>query len=240
MFSKLHWAVGIATLLLLAACRPAEEALAPVELQPTPSILTLSYPPTLRWLQPAFNACALEDPLLTVLTVEAETNPDVILYWSEPDETVGEVILLGEDHMLLVANPASSVISLNHAEVRQLFSDNARTWPNGDPLTIYSLPGGHAVQNAFESALGSPVPRSVDIQIAPSLEAMQQYVADDPTALGILPQSWLNASIKAMHWDDAPPEIRQPILAGFTDSYSEDFVRCIQNAVAEKLAETSP
>ena len=240
MFSKLRWAVWIAGFLLLAACQPAEEALSPVELLPTPRVLTLSYPPTLRWLQPAFNACALEKPQLTVLVVEAKANPDVSLYWSEPGEKVGKVFVLGEDHLLLVANPASSVISLTHTEVRQLFSGNTHTWPNGDPLTVYALPGGHAVQNAFESALGSPVPRSVDIQIAPSLEAMQQYVADDPTALGILPQSWLNESIKALHWEDEPPEMQQPILAGFTSTYNEGFARCIQNVVAEKLAETSP
>jgi hypothetical protein len=74
----------------------------------------------------------------------------------------------------------------------------------------------------------------VNIQIAPSLEAMQQYVADDPTALGVLPQSWLNEQFKALDWET---DTRQPVLASFTGARAEAFVRCLQSMVVEKLGE---
>lgn len=233
MSSKLHlrvWMSGV--VLLLAACQPAE--LPHAESQPTPEMLTLSHPPTLRWLAPAFNTCAMEDPPLSVLVVDAGDTPDVTLYWGEPDEVTGEIFLLGEDALVLVTHPSNPANGLTQAEARERFTGKDAAWPDGEPLTVYVLPAGHAVQKAFEATLGRSIPKSVEMRLAPSLEAMRQYVADDPTALGVLPQSWVSEEVKALNWEVEP---RQPILASFEGERAEAFVRCVQGAVVEKLGE---
>lgn len=219
----------ILPLLLLAACQSA--AVTPAEPQPTPEMITLASPSALRWLAPAFNACAAETSV-SVLIVNETDAPDVSLYWGEPQDADGELFLLGEDTLILIAHPSSPAVGLSLGEAQEMFAGAVDVWPNGDPLTVYVLPSGHPVQDVFETALGRTIPRSVDIQVAPTLEALQQYVADDPTALGILPRSWLNDEVKALDWE---VEVTQPILARFNGERAEAFVRCIQRAVIEKL-----
>jgi hypothetical protein len=219
----------ILPLLLLAACQPAE--LPPAEPLPTPQLITLASPPALRWLAPTFNACAAETAVSILIVDEADA-PDVSLYWGEPQGTADALFQLGEDKLVLIAHPSSSAVGLSLGETQDMFTGAVDAWPNGDPLTVYVLPVGHPVQDVFEAALGKSIPKSVDIQIAPSLEAMQQYVADDPTALGVLPQSWLNDEIKTLNWE---VETSQPILASYRSERSEAFIRCVQGAVAEKL-----
>ena len=228
MSSKLFFFL-IVPLLLLAACQPVD--LPPAEPQPTPEMITLSYPPALRWLTPAFNTCAA-DTTVSVLIVDETDTPDVSLYWGEPQGTADELFQLGEDKLVLVAHPSSPAVGLSPGEAEEMFTGAAGTWPNGDPLTVYVLPSGHPVQEVFETALGRTIPRSVDIQVAPSLEAMQQYVADDPTALGLLPQSWLNDEVKVVDWEGIAS---QPILASFSSEPAEAFVRCVKVAVMEKI-----
>jgi hypothetical protein len=216
-------------LLLLAACQPAE--LPPTEPQPTPEMLTLSHPPALRWLAPAFNACAAETSVSILIVDEADA-PDAALYWGEPQDSTSELFQLGEDALVLVAHPDNPTVRLSLGEAQKMFSGAATSWSNGEVLTIYVLPAGHPAQELFESALERAIPKSVDIQVAPSLEAMQQYVADDLTALGILPQSWLNEEVKTLNWEE---EVSQPILASFNSERAEAFMRCVQGAVVEKL-----
>ena len=216
-------------LLLLSACQPAE--LLPVEPQPTPGMITLASPAALRWLSPAFNACATETAV-SVLIIDDTDMPDVSLYWGEPQDANGELFLLGEDTLTLIAHPSSTVVSLSLGEAQEMFTGAVDVWPKGDPLTVYVLPSGHPVQDVFEAALERAIPRSVTIQVAPSLEAMQQYVADDPTALGVLPAGWLNEEVKALDWE---VEASQPILARFKGERAEAFVRCIQRAVIQQL-----
>ena len=216
-------------ILLLAACQPAE--LPPAEPQPSPELITLASPPALRWLAPTFNACA-ESTSLSVLIVDETDAPEVSLYWGEPQDADEELFMLGEDALTLVAHPSNPAVGLSLGETQEMFTGTVDTWPNGDPLTVYVLPTGHPVQEVFETALGRTIPKSVDIQMAPSLEAMQQYVADDPGALGVLPQSSLNEEIKALNWE---VEASQPILASFSGERAKAFVRCIQGAVIKEL-----
>jgi len=216
--------------MLLASCQSVEPPL-PVEPQPTPEVITLASPPSLRWLAPTFNACASETPV-SILIVDESDAPDVSLYWGEPQGTADELFQLGEDKLVLIAHPSSPAVGLSLGETQEMFTGAADAWPNGDALTAYVLPSGHPVQEVFETALGKSIPKSVDIQVAPSLEAMQQYVADDSTALGILPRSWLSNEVKALDWE---AEASQPILTSFRSERSEAFIRCVQGAVTEKL-----
>lgn len=216
-------------ILLLAACQPAE--LPHAEPQPTPELITLASPPALRWLAPTFNACA-ESTSVSVLIVDESDAPEVSLYWGEPQDADEELFLLGEDALTLVAHPSSPAVGLSLGETQDMFTGTVDTWPNGDPLTVYVLPTGHPVQEVFEATLGKTIPKSVDIQVAPSLEAMQQYVADDSTALGVLPQGWLNDEVKALNWE---VEASQPILASFSSEPAEAFVRCVKVVVMERI-----
>ncbi len=218
------------TLMLLASCQPVEPPPS-VEPQPTPGMIALASPPALRWLAPTFNVCAAETAVSVLIVDEADA-PDVSLYWGEPQDAASELFQFGEDAITLIAHPTSPAVGLSLGETQEMFTGAVDVWPNGDPLTVYVLPSGHPVQEVFESALGRSIPKSVDIQVAPSLEAMQQYVADDPTAMGILPRSWLNDEVKALDWE---AEASQPILASFRSERSEAFIRCVQRAVAEKL-----
>lgn len=227
MSSKLIFLLTI-PLLLLAACQPA--ASAPAEPKPTPQMITLSHPSELRWLGPSFNACAAETTV-SVLIVDETDNPDAVLYWGEPLNAPGELFQLGEETLVLVTHPENPATALRFSEAQDMFSGTVNSWPNGDELTVYVLPAGNPVQEVFESALGAGIPRSVDIQVAPSLEAMQQYVADDPDALGVLPQGWLNDEVKALSWEG---QTSQPILVSFSGERVEAFVRCVQGVVVEK------
>jgi len=227
MSSKLIFLLTI-PVLLLAACQPA--ASAPAEPQPTPQIITLSHPSELRWLGPSFNACAAETTV-SVLIVDETDTPDAALYWGEPLNAPGELFQLGEETLVLVTHPDNPATGLSLSEAQRMFSGAMNSWPNGDELTVYVLPAGNPVHEVLESALGTGIPRSVDIQVAPSLEAMQQYVADEPGALGVLPQGWLNNEVKSLSWEG---QALQPILGSFSGERAEAFVRCLQRVVVEK------
>ena len=91
MSSKLIFLL-IIPLLLLAACQPAESA--PVEPRPTPEMITLSHPPELRWLAPAFNTCAAETAVSVLIVDEADAR-DVAFFWGEPQDADAELFQLG-------------------------------------------------------------------------------------------------------------------------------------------------
>ena len=116
------------------------------------------------------------------------------------------------DGIVVVVNPANPVASLDKAEVARLFLGRADTFPDGGDATVVTSDDGNETRTAFEQAAlgksesqmkaywakqmfsgqGSP-PDSVGDDAA-----VKAKVASDPTAVGYLPSSMVDDSVKVV------------------------------------------
>jgi len=116
------------------------------------------------------------------------------------------------DGIVVVVNPANPVASLDKAEVARLFLGRSKTFPDGGDATVVTSDEGNSTRAAFEQAAlgksesqmkaywakqmfsgqGSP-PDSVGDDAA-----VKAKVASDPSAVGYLPASMVDGTVKVV------------------------------------------
>lgn len=96
-------------------------------------------------------------------------------------------------------------------DLAQLYLRRRRFWNDGDPIQPLNLPGGTPLRSAFSSS----VLRQSEARIAEywnrqyfygvlppatlaSTEAVRRYVASDPNAIGYVPLSEVDASVRVV------------------------------------------
>lgn len=213
---------------ILTGCLPAD---APPP--PTPRVLRLQITPALAGWSGRLQVCALRDPSIGLAVDERPagdldlSQADAALRLGPPPQEAVHALVLGWEEIVLIANPESPRDTLSLEEVRSAYSGRAVDW--GMPATqtsatptpsaaltihAWTYPPGDDLRTVFDLALWTGQPPAARLSEAPSPAALLQAVAEDPAAIGYVPKSFLNHSVRELALKNSlPGDLRQPVLA---------------------------
>lgn len=199
-------------LTLLSACQAQPPASTPA---PTLPVLQVDLPVELVWMSEPLNACAQQTGTGVVLT-SASLPADVRFHWGAPasESATATVTLLGEDALVVVANPAQLLTELTYGQFQAIFSGDLLQWEQaplaGQNIAVWGLSppqAAAAIQNLLQKSLRP------DASLASTPESLRSAVAADPLSIGLLPARWVDSSVKVLTLNEVAPDLqKQPIL----------------------------
>jgi phosphate transport system substrate-binding protein len=186
-------------LLLLASCAPQPLTVTrePVTLRlvaadscgPLAEALVVAYEAAHPWVEvqvEAFNSSVAEQTLreggadLALLSWLQETADEEPL-WSQP---------FARDGVAVVVHPATPFTETGLAHLQAIFRGQVQEW-GGMVLTIVSREEGSGTRRAFESLVLGDYDVAFIAVVMPSSEAVLEYVARTPGAIGYVSTLWL-------------------------------------------------
>lgn len=212
---------------LMAGCRSLglDPAATPSP-APTLTPIFVRYTPALRPLETALQTCAGRMPEIALFTEEQPAShlpgvPEpgaVHLRLGEPAGPIAYAAVLGEIQAAVILHPDNPLSELSAAEVAALFTRPEAGWESiggpDAPVHLYILPEGDEIRELVDATLLEGAEISPLAGIAADPEHMLQRVAEDPNAIGYLPENWLTDTVKALPIEDTgSAELRLPILA---------------------------
>lgn len=231
--------------ILMAACAASQKAPAP-----TPSVqsLRLAFSPDSRPALAAFEQCADAQPELALLADEIpvsvmnQSGADLWLRLGVPDNWGGYAVQLADERIVLLVNPENQTHSLNLEEIQSIFSGRYQSWNQvggpDRPIQVWVLPPADEARQIVTQNIISNLDVSDQALLATSPSLMLDAIANDPDAIGYLPQAWINTSVKKI---PIPVELRslleKPLLA-LSSSEPDEQVRtllaCLQNGQGQQ------
>ena len=214
--------------LIISACSPVEFSPPPA----TPETIKIVYPPTLDWIEPAVQECAQQIPsmipLLEVGGSDSLLEADVYLLLGAPPEgSPGFATQLGQESLIMIANPAISPDSINLLAIRKSYTSLESSYQ------AWTYPEGYRVREIFQSAILEK-PYSPDVMLAPSPEAMLQAIEDDELAIGFVPEASLKKNVQEI---TLPKEIQAKLdlpLIALTQEETQETMRIFLACLTEK------
>ncbi len=218
------WSIWLASWLLLApACSPPPKPRNPITLR----LVTV---PSARPLadrlggeygkrQPAVRVEVSEADPEAALAAVASGQADLALvdYSLDPAESrdpeTGRRDLrawhIASDGLAVVVHPTNPVQRLSSAQIALAFEGIERQWShlggNEGTLRLVSREAGAPARLTFERGFLRDAPLSGLAVVMPGDEAVADYVASHPDAIGYLGMAWLGPRVKAVAVDGVPP-----------------------------------
>ncbi len=210
--------------ILLNACGAA-----PAELPDPipPQVIRVGLPLALHPWKNLLSQCVSAKPLIGLLVNEENTpgfeNNDLILTLGDASLKSPVVVLAGYEELQLIVNPANPVSQLSMADLEKLFDGEAAFW---QAVPTYSKSVYTASVIAWVYPLDDDLGRLVvqffpilrkDSRVAADPGEVIQIVSTSAGGIGIVPQSWLDASTAPIKIIRFPPEqktqTRIPVFA---------------------------
>jgi phosphate transport system substrate-binding protein len=119
--------------------------------------------------------------LLSWLQDTADERP----LWSQP---------FAHDRVAVVVHPATPFIETGMAHLQDIFRGQVQEW-GGMVLTVVSREEGSSTRAAFESAVMGGYDVALTAVVMPSSEAVVEYVARTPGAIGYVSTLWTGESV---------------------------------------------
>lgn len=233
---------------LLSACqnRPARDVSLRVELSPT-----------LKYLTPAIQACALQSDGLHIILEEkpasemGKTGANVSLVWGDrliPDQV--QVFRLGSDRLVFAAHKDNPLNNLNINQAIFLYRGGYSTWGEAlkhlcpdcaasdtfltQAIEIWHYVSGEDIHSqVLELTADSASQNLGQTWIAPTAEDLASAITDNPAAMGFLPARWLNKNLKEVFLAGIDPNRQDiPVLAmtpGRPLEVTQSWLRCLQS-----------
>ena len=230
---------------------PSAETLQPATVEPVdlsitedvgsldPNPLTISYTPSLAWLEPAMNTCAQTIGGISIVTHElpvsrlTDSADHLKLRWGAPRNLTSFAAILGEERLALIVNPANPLSAVTGDLTNGIASARITTWgeavqacadcftaapdeafaSQGITLNFF-LPEEEPQQFFVENIMhGNPVASGPALLI-PGGAQMVESVAGDPAAFGFVPAHFMNETVKEVGLSGVDPATLQyPILS---------------------------
>lgn len=211
--------IALLSAALAGGCRPALE---PSPL-PTPAALEVQITPALQAMGDRFRNCALELPNtgLVLLKTPADSidleRTEIALRWGAGSAAFEYAAVIGEESLVIVTHPENPLQEISLDDLRAMYTGGLREWPEpagSGEIEPWAYPAGDDVQEVFEKVvLGEPLAAGAT-WLAPDPGAMREAVSGSRAAVGFLPQSWLDESVKPLAVTGIAAErLRQPLLA---------------------------
>lgn len=146
---------------------------------------------------------------------------DLTLQWGASDAASNFASVVGADSLTVVVHPDNPVTSLSLEALLTTYTGKLPAWDwdylgqNPAPLTAYAYSPALDIQQVFNSAWPAAAPSlNREVALVPGPAEMRAAIASDRSALGFLPNTWVDSSVKPIHLDPTPLSWqRQPILA---------------------------
>ncbi len=199
---------------LAAAC-----AAQPVEVTPEPVVLQLvvadSFEPSAARAAEEYETA---HPWVTVHyqvfntelaeQVLREGGADVaLLSWlTEPERAGGSLWTerIRRDGVVVIVHPEFAMHEIGLGQLRDIFAGRVQDW-GGDPVIVVSREDGSGTRAAFESVVLHGVSPTLNAVVMPSSEAMVQYVAGTPGAIGYVALAHVDGRVRVLPVDGVLP-----------------------------------
>lgn len=234
--------------LFLAACSPREAGPVPTATAPpTPLPLVVYHTPAVRLRLDALQNCAQAVPGLALYTQELpashlpqarDLETGLILRLGEGPGPVPFAVSLGEESIRVVAGPDSPIDRLETEELQAIFNGERTTWPETGggtkPLHPWVYPAGEEAAELIEEKILKGNQPAAAARLAATPLEMLRAAAEDPGAIGWLPESWLDESVQVLELDPAlQAELSLPVLAiaaAEPQGRLREFLSCLQES----------
>lgn len=172
----------------------------------------------------------------------AAEQTDLTLQWGAPESISGFASIIGADSLTVVAHPDNPVTSLSLEALLTAYAGKLPAWDwdylgqSPAPLTVYAYPPALDIQQIFNSAWPDvPSFSNREVVLVPGPAEMRATIAADRGALGFLPQSWVDSSVKPIRIEPTPASWqKQPILAISSvepQGAARAFLLCLQEGI---------
>jgi hypothetical protein len=234
---------GIALLnliVMMVACEPGLPTKAPI---PSLQSLRLAFSPDSRPAQLALEQCADAQPGLALLADEIpvtamhNSGTELWLRIGVPDNWGGYAAQLAEERIVVLVNPDNQARSLSLEEIRSIFSGQVQSWSQvggtDQSIQVWVLPPEDEASQIVNVSLLANQGISDQAFLAASPERMLQAIADDPGAIGYLPQAWTDSTVRIITLpSDLQSSLVKPLLALSTsepEGQTREFLICLQH-----------
>jgi phosphate transport system substrate-binding protein len=210
--------------LLLTACGTPTRA-TPV---PTPTLIRIAITPALRPLTAVISSCVAAYPQVALTLDEISTieldaqSADLILRMGGAPGK-GFTAGIGEQSIVVIVNLENPVISITTVDLLNLYTGMTTYWDEiggkEQPIQVWDYPEGEDIRLILDGALFPGKRLTPQALIAPDPQAMISAIANDPAAIGFVPQTWLSQSpgmvrIRPVNIDPLLAELlHQPVFA---------------------------
>jgi len=243
-YSKRFGLLLILLIGILPSCMGQESKIQTI--QPI-TIWRISLSPTLKWMEPYLNVCAIQTPGTGILRDNALSEPDIRLFWGENELSSEKISYnIGWDDLKIVVNQRNTVEQLSQSQIRSIFEGKLNSW--GDLLpdlqldlgaikVIYYTPALDIQAIFKQKIIGLSNINSFAI-LASDPEVMRMEIARNQSAIGYLPARWLNDSVHSVDiQSNNPLDLRFPILAETFKNPSgllQQWLFCLQTEINKK------
>ena len=258
MFRSMSFFLVFFALMLSTGCQPLTATI-----PPTPQIIHVQLTPALNSWSSILNACALALPGTGLVVDEAPAsnlNPATVdfslrfgLPAVSPQKTpvTNSPLILATDEVAVIVNPDNPVNQLAPETITAIFNGQISQWKplipgNQNPqptdtsidIQVWSFPQGDDIRQVFIAAFLKSNSLASKTHLAPDPNAMLEAISQDPTAIGYILASQLQASVQAVKIDGEPSSsLEQPVLA-YTSNAPQGQVRqmllCLQEKKSSK------
>lgn len=148
----------------------------------------------------------LNNALAVEAVQEGEANL-ALLSWGSVGEEREQTLWVepfARDGVAVIVSPASPILEISLAELREIFLGRLQE-RQGVVLTIVSREDGSGARAAFESMVLQGEDTSLNALVMPSSEAVIDYVANTPSAIGYVSTQCLDDRVRAVPVEGVAP-----------------------------------
>ena len=228
----------------LAACSPTQTL---PTTTPTLVVWRLQYTPALKWMEPIFNQCTSQQKGTGVLVKEVSApflelqDADLLLRWGENGEITGEAVIIGYDTLVVAVHPENPLKSLQVDDLTAIYTGQVSTWDQLNPalpaesISVWSYADGSETRRVFDELFQAYNP-FILLHLAPGPAEMRTALAEDPYAVGFLPNRWIDESLHSVALTGIDPETHLVPILAITQSAPQgllqDWLLCLQSAAS--------
>jgi hypothetical protein len=224
----------------LGGCRNVPTAYPTLSTQ-HPWIVNLS--PSLSWLDPHFNFCALQQTGIGIVLDNASNNPDIQFTWGVSSSLKDKFpYTLGWDEIAVVENQKNPLKSIDLSRLRTIYMGQTRTWKSVSKnsqdlgnIQVVTYPSSLDVEQLFDQAVLGGTFRDPFAALVSEPKEARNEILVNPSAIGVLPGHWVVPGLTVLDINsDNPLILKYPILAitrQKPDGALQNWLLCLQNAI---------
>ena len=243
--------------LLLTGCSQAAQTPGTSPPRATPLTINVGLHTVADPVEGALLTCAAALPELGLVITPVASQPrladyDILIHPGTPAFATGISAQLAEDQLALIVHPDNALSRLTLEELSAIYSGQITSWSELTPppdvpvqeIQVWTYPAGSFLREAgIDPLLASDRFRPPAHNLAPGPAAMREAIAGQSGALGLLPASWVDRTVKTVEIDGEIRFLSFPILASASETTPQvqALVACLQSgAGSQVLPESFP